>query len=56
MLGLVETGLLFSLQVLRRIVLTPEEIVYRRYLIGKRYAETHPDDPRNHVKDSHFSS
>lgn len=38
------------LQVLRRIVLTTEETVYRRFLIGKRYAETHPDDPRNHVR------
>ncbi|CAF4006952.1 unnamed protein product [Rotaria magnacalcarata] len=32
--------------VLRRIVLTPEEIIQRRRIILKRYAETHPDEFR----------
>ncbi|CAF4323982.1 unnamed protein product, partial [Adineta steineri] len=32
--------------VLRKIVLTQEEIVHRRYLLSKRYAETHPDEWR----------
>ncbi|CAF3653656.1 unnamed protein product [Adineta steineri] len=40
-----KSGILLAL-VLRKIVLTQEEIVHRRYLLSKRYAETHPDEWR----------